>query len=73
MEVKLSELNMNDMSAVNFLKMLIEGKLTSPEAITRVRRKLQEHDATLRGDTYVVRHTKQKEIQSELKLNNWKK
>jgi hypothetical protein len=41
-----------DLSAVDFLKVLGKGGLTSPEAITRARRKAQQHNMELRGTSY---------------------
>lgn len=46
--VKLNE----GLSAKDFLKVLGKGALTSPEAITRARRKAQQHNIDLRGTNY---------------------
>jgi hypothetical protein len=44
-------------SALDFLGIFAEGGLTSPESITRMRRKIQESDPRYRGENYVARHS----------------
>ena len=39
-----------------FLAELLEGKISFPDAVTRVRRKLQEKHKILRGEKWDVRH-----------------
>lgn len=41
-----------DLSAKEFLQVLGKGALSSPEAITRARRKVQQHNTDLRGENY---------------------
>ena len=40
----------------SFLTLFLAGKLSNPETITRIRRKLQEKHANLRGDKWDKRH-----------------
>ena len=49
-----------------FLKMLAEGKLTSPESIRRMRQKIQEERPELRGLTWEKRHKKQEKVKQSL-------
>jgi hypothetical protein len=44
------------MSSTSFLTELMEGKITTPETITRMRRKIQEKHEPLRGDKWKIRH-----------------
>ena len=44
------------LSASNFFDELSSGKLSHAETITRMRRKLQEKHASLRGEAWEVRH-----------------
>lgn len=44
------------------LIMFAEGQLSMPDSITRVRRRLQETNPSLRGDTYGKRQAHQPEI-----------
>jgi hypothetical protein len=39
-----------------FLKELIDGKISNPETVTRLRRKFQEKFVSLRGEKYEERH-----------------
>lgn len=43
-------------SAKDLLSDFANGKLTSPESITRMRRKLQESNELYRGEKYAERH-----------------
>ena len=40
----------------NFFEALVEGSVSNPESITRMRRKLQEMHPNLRGEKWDVRH-----------------
>ena len=60
-------------NAMDFLKKFAESKLVSSDLITRTRRKLQEHNAHLRGSKWIERHQKQAEVKSDLrKVNQFK-
>jgi hypothetical protein len=54
-------------TAMDFLTKFAQGKLVSSDLITRTRRKLQEHNAHLRGTKWKERHQKQIEVKSDLK------
>lgn len=53
-------------SKYELLKMLADGKLTSPESIRRMRQKIQEENPALRGLTWEKRHKKQKKVKQNL-------
>ena len=57
--------------ATTFLKDFADGKYTTPEAITRCRRKLQEENESLRGKNYLKRHAETKKVKEELKQPVW--
>ena len=63
------KLNLNSMSALDLLKLVAEGKLTHSESIIRMRRKVQEENAELRGELYEKRNKKTVKIQQELGYN----
>lgn len=54
------------MLGFEFLASLAMGKLSSPESITRMRRKLQNEFPSLRGLTYEQRHKEADNVQKEL-------
>ena len=54
-------------TASDLLKAYSAGKLTSPDSITRARRKLQELNPDLRGETYHERKKKEQEVINDLK------
>ena len=54
----------NEMDFGKFSLMLIEGTVSTPETITRTRRKLQELRKDLRGKLYKVRR------ENDIKFNN---
>lgn len=60
-----------EINGINYqetLVMISEGKLTSPETITRIRRKIQESDEKLRGKKYEERHKLEQKVRNEIKL-----
>jgi len=59
-------LKCKEMTATDFFVHLSQGDLTSGEAITRARRKLQEENEHLRGEKYAQRHNHQTEVQDQL-------
>ncbi|RLB94396.1 MAG: hypothetical protein DRH26_01370 [Deltaproteobacteria bacterium] len=53
-------------SLPSFFEELEKGTFTHTETIRRVRQKLQEENPELRGDLYLKRKNRQKDIQSQL-------
>jgi len=52
-----------------FLHDLSQGEFTSPESITRARRKVQEENPGLRGEKYKKRHENQENVKWQLGYN----
>jgi len=50
----------------DFLDMLINGELTSPETIRRCRQRLQEENETLRGYKYKLRKQLGEEVRNTI-------
>jgi hypothetical protein len=59
--------SLDDDGYIAFLVSLHLGQLSTPESITRVRRKLQETNPLLRGDKYKKRHSLQETVKEELR------
>jgi hypothetical protein len=55
-----------DLKAIELLNKLAKGELSHPESIMRARRKIQENNPNLRGETYKKRQTEVKAVQTEL-------
>lgn len=55
-----------NMSALDFLTLFADGKLSSPESIRRTRQKIQQCDESLRGAKYKERHKHQTQVVDEL-------
>ena len=53
-------------SVYDLLKMMYDGKLTSPESIRRQRQKLQAENIHLRGSKYEERQANQTKVKQEL-------
>ena len=62
------EVNLNDLLADEFLTLFSNGKLSSSESITRARRKVQEDNKNLRGNTYKKR--KKEEDYTRININS---
>lgn len=62
-------INPKEMSAEEFLRLLYNGRISSGEAITRARRKIQETDPDLRGKKYDLRHRETKAVKKDLGYN----
>lgn len=58
--------NINQISAIDFLQIMVNGNLPSPDTITRARRKLQEKHPELRGVNYVERQKLEKQVRQEI-------
>ena len=54
------------LSALQFMEMLAENKLTNSESIRRGRQKVQEENPHLRGSSYSLRQKNQETIQTQL-------
>lgn len=59
--------NYESLSATDLLCIISCDTLTSPESITRCRRKVQQEIPSLRGEYYKARHKEQIEVKQELK------
>lgn len=55
------------MTAMEFLVLYRDQKLTSSDTITRARRKVQEENEHLRGKSYIERQNKQEEVKEEIR------
>lgn len=64
-----TEVDLTNLSAVEFLNLLSTNKISSPESIVRCRRRVQELHENLRGENWDKRHKKQKEVIEDLKNN----
>ena len=60
-------LDINNMTAVDFIKLYAQGKVPSPHSITRCRRKLQEEVPLLRGRLWNIRHKKSRTVKDEIR------
>jgi len=65
------ELDENGNSWDSFPLLFRANILTTPEAITRCRRKLQEKNKSLRGVNYLKRHQEQEVVKDELREPVW--
>lgn len=54
------------MLGFEFLAWLAMGRLSSPESITRMRRKLQSEFPSLRGEVYAKRHQEAANVKKDL-------
>jgi hypothetical protein len=66
--VELSESGyaLSNLPTQKFMQILADGKLTSSETITRVRRRLQEQYPELRGAKYNQRQANQEKVKKDL-------
>ena len=58
--------NINQISAIDFLQIMVNGNLPSPDTITRARRKIQEKHPELRGLNYVERQKLEKQVRENI-------
>lgn len=65
-EVKRMQKSVRTMSAFDFLKLQIDGKLTSSSSIRRARRKLNEELPETRGESYNNRQKSGKETRNDI-------
>jgi len=66
-ELEHKGLDVKEITAMNFLKLFAESRLTNPETIRRMRAKLQEEFPELRGEVYYLRKgEKQKQWRNDL-------
>jgi len=64
---EVGEKAINNMSAMDFLKIYAEGKLPAAESIRRVRQSLQEKNPELRGKAYNERQRQEKGVRMNVK------
>lgn len=57
---------LHDISAVEFLQILVKGSLPFPDTITRVSRKLKEKYKDLRDEHWELRQKMEKEVRREI-------
>lgn len=65
-ELALMNIEPKDITAFELLQYFADGKLTKPESIMRVRRKLQEEFYELRGKLWAERHGEQEKVKEQL-------
>jgi hypothetical protein len=53
-------------SAMDFLRGFARGEYPLPDSITRVRRKLQEQEPSLRGESYKKRHSNEADVRNNI-------
>jgi hypothetical protein len=58
---------LDSMTATQFLLNYVSGAYTSSEAISRMRRKVQEEDESLRGKTYFKRQKLEEDVRSKIR------
>jgi len=58
--------NINEMSAIEFLEVMVNGNLPSPDTITRARRKIQEKHPELRGVKYEEKQKFEKQVRENI-------
>ena len=69
-ELKKKGFNANEISGMDFLHYFAQSKLTNSETIHRCRRKAQEENPELRGNSYQTRQDKmQKQWRKDLGYN----
>ena len=51
----------------DFIKLYIDGKVPESDSITRCRRKVQEENEELRGESWDLRHGLEDEVKKELR------
>ena len=60
-------LNIDNIPLTTFLRLWKDKKISHPSAIMRARRKVQEKYPETRGDVWKQRHSKQIEVQKQLR------
>ena len=63
---QIGKAQIDQMTAMELLKVISEGKLPSYDNITRARRKLQEDNEHLRGTSYKERHNQEAIVRSKI-------
>lgn len=58
--------NINQMSAIELLEVMVNGNLPSPDTITRARRKIQEKHPELRGVKYEEKQKFEKQVRENI-------
>jgi hypothetical protein len=62
-------LDPHSLPITDFLRLYAEGKVTTDATISRLRSKIQETNAPLRGQRYLERQAKQNKVQKDLGYN----
>jgi hypothetical protein len=65
-EIRKMNLDYTDMSAHHLMSMYVDGQISNPDTITRIRRKAQELHSNLRGQKYKQRQASQKNVKEQL-------
>ena len=60
-DLKDKDIDLDQISGTDLIKLMIEGKLTNPKSIGRARRKLQQEHPSLRGKAYKKRKEDQQD------------
>ena len=63
----IGEDKVKDLTAINLLQKLSDGKLPSYESISRCRRKIQEEKPELRGEKWKERHDAEEAVKTEIR------
>ena len=63
----IGEDKVRELSAINLLQKLADGKLPSYESISRCRRKIQEEVPELRGEKWKERHDAEEKVIAEIR------
>jgi len=64
--IEIGEVNLKNMNGFDLLKIISEDRLPSYDTIARVRRKLQNEDESLRGESYNERHNLETEVRTNI-------
>lgn len=65
-EIRKMNLDYTDMSAHHLMSMYVDGQISNPDTITRIRRKAQEKNVHLRGEKYKKRQGLQNNVKQQL-------
>lgn len=66
-ETNKSPVELENMSALQFLYEFGMGRYTNPESIRRMRQKLQEENESLRGKSYFKRQKLKEDVRNQIK------
>jgi len=63
---KVGATNLNNITGKELLKMIANGQVESFESVSRMRRRLQEKNPSLRGKKWNLRHAEEKEVRKQI-------